>query len=139
MKTIKGGCLCNQIRYQIFKKPLFTSVCHCKNCQKQCGTAFSIILVVERNSIKIEGDLSIYIDRGDSGNEVLRKFCKNCGSPILSEIDATPHLYFLKAGTLDDAKNLSPTREIYVKNKLKCLSVIQNTEQYKSGYFARKN
>ena len=118
---------------------MFTSVCHCKNCQRQCGTAFSIILVIERNSIKIEGDLSIYIDRGDSGNEVLRKFCKNCGSPILSEIDATPHLYFLKAGTLDDAKNLSPTREIYVKNKLKCLSAIQNTEQYKSGYFARKN
>ena len=139
MKKMEGGCLCGQIRYEIDNEPLFTSICHCKNCQKQCGTAFSILLVVERKKLKIQGKLNVYLDKGDSGNNVQRKFCGQCGSPILSEISTASHLYFLKAGTLDNTKNLSPSREIYTNSKLNCLNIINNAEQYELGYFVKKN
>ena len=43
-KTIKGGCLCGQVRYTANAEPAFTGVCHCKNCQKQAGSAFSIVV-----------------------------------------------------------------------------------------------
>ncbi|MEC8526956.1 MAG: aldehyde-activating protein, partial [Pseudomonadota bacterium] len=36
-----GGCLCGQVRYETKADPLMTGVCHCKNCQKQAGSAFS--------------------------------------------------------------------------------------------------
>ena len=36
-----GGCLCGQVRYETKAEPMMTGVCHCKNCQKQAGSAFS--------------------------------------------------------------------------------------------------
>jgi len=131
MKKIEGGCLCGQVRYEINNEPLFTSICHCKNCQKQCGTAFSILIGVEKKQLNIKGKLKIFNDRGDSGNKVLRKFCENCGSPIISEVALAPNLYFIKAGTLDNSKNLSPTKEIYTNNRLNCLNMINDADQYK--------
>ena len=63
MKKIEGGCLCGQVRYEINNAPLFTSICHCKNCQKQCGTAFSILIGVEKKQLNIKGKLKIFNDR----------------------------------------------------------------------------
>ena len=31
--TIKGGCSCGQVRYQLTQDPLFTHACHCTDCQ----------------------------------------------------------------------------------------------------------
>jgi len=44
MREMTGGCLCGQVRYSANADPAFIGVCHCKNCQKQTGTAFSIRL-----------------------------------------------------------------------------------------------
>src|SRR3974390_745785 len=41
MPEMRGGCLCGQIRYSANAEPVLLAVCHCKNCQKQAGTAFS--------------------------------------------------------------------------------------------------
>ena len=38
---IEGGCLCGKVRYSADAEPTFVAVCHCKNCQKGTGTAFS--------------------------------------------------------------------------------------------------
>ena len=37
-----------------------------------------------------------------------RKFCGQCGSPIMSDVEAIPNMDFLKAGTLDDTSWLKP-------------------------------
>jgi hypothetical protein len=44
---------------------------------------------------------------------VQRKFCGNCGSPIMSYVQAMPDLEFVKAGTLDDTGWLDPTVELW--------------------------
>ena len=43
---IEGGCLCGKVRYSADAEPAFVGVCHCKNCQKGTGTAFSYRLPV---------------------------------------------------------------------------------------------
>jgi len=88
-----------------------TAVCHCENCQRQTGTAFSIIVGVPKGAITIENDESLgeYLDHGEAGGAVRRKFCKNCGSPILSAVDSAPDLEIIKAGTLNDKSWLNPT------------------------------
>ncbi|TAL03076.1 MAG: GFA family protein [Rhodospirillaceae bacterium] len=111
--AIEGGCLCGAVRYQISGKPVATAVCHCKNCQKQSGTAFSIVFSVKAKELSVDGALSTFEDVGSSGAPVLRKFCGKCGSPILSEIAALSHLRFIKAGTLDDTSWLKPQIHIW--------------------------
>jgi hypothetical protein len=110
MSQLNGGCLCGGVRYDCDAAPLFTAVCQCRNCQKQAGTAFSVIVAVPRGALHVHGDsLASYADRGDdSGQPVIRYFCRNCGSPIKSEVAAAPAMDFIKAGTLDDVSWLAP-------------------------------
>ena len=61
----------------------------------------------------MQGALKTFNDLGDSGQTVYRRFCPECGSPILSEADALPGVAIIKAGTLDDTSWLKPGMEIF--------------------------
>jgi hypothetical protein len=114
MGDMVGGCLCGRTRYRISAPALFTAACHCSHCQKQSGGAFSVNLGVPRESLTLEGaPLSVYRDTGESGLAVVRKFCGNCGSPIVSELEAAPAISFVKAGTLDDVSGVKPQLDIW--------------------------
>mgnify|MGYP001033243912 FL=1 len=132
MNKIEGGCLCGKIKYYSKIDPLFTTVCHCSHCQKQSGTVFSIIIGVNRKSLHISGDLKCYEDIGNSGKPVYRKFCGNCGSPIISDVSAVPDLLFIKAGTINNIKALKPTKEIWTDHKLDCIIINGIKEKYKT-------
>jgi hypothetical protein len=110
---LKGGCLCGQLRYAAEAEPLMTLLCHCKNCQKQSGGAFSVNICIPMAALTFHGTLKTYEDHGDSGNMVLRRFCPDCGSPIMSEIAASPGLAILKAGSLDDTVDVNPAMEFF--------------------------
>ena len=113
MSQIVGGCLCGNIRYTCEAEPMMMAICHCKNCQKQTSTSFSILVAVPKGSLNIGGELSAYNDQGSSGQAVIRKFCGKCGSPILSDVAALPTMDFLKAGTLDDTSWLKPEAQLW--------------------------
>jgi hypothetical protein len=86
-----------------------TAVCHCSHCQTQTSSAFSILVAVPKGSLQIGGEpLGAYETQGESGQPVIRKFCPNCGSAIVSDITVTPDLEWIKAGTLDDTSWLQP-------------------------------
>jgi hypothetical protein len=113
MREMRGGCLCGQVRYSATAEPAFVAVCHCKNCQKQAGTAFSVNVGIPKSAMSIQGRLKTYHDRGDSGQPVLRNFCPECGSPISSDVAVMPQMTFIKAGTLDDTSWLEPKMHVY--------------------------
>lgn len=113
MTNLVGGCLCGKIRYSSNSEPFMTALCHCKNCQKQAGTAFSVVVGVPKPSLTITGTPKSFADTGESGKPVHRNFCPDCGSPITTVVDAMPDLIFIKAGTLDDTSKLKPTMEIF--------------------------
>lgn len=113
MQRISGGCLCGAVRYSADTDPAFTAVCHCKNCQKQTGTSSSVIVGIPAGALSVSGPLKTFMDVGDSGQAVHRRFCPHCGSPIQTDVAAMPALTFIKAGTLDDTGWLEPTMEIY--------------------------
>lgn len=110
---LTGGCLCGKVRYRADVEPATTAICHCTNCQRQSGSAFSVNVMLPEASLEIEGTLSTFIDKGDSGNTVDRKFCPACGSPIFSDPAAMPGIIGLKAGTLDDHSAIKPGLQVY--------------------------
>lgn len=113
MRPMTGGCLCGQIRYSAETEPIVTAICHCKNCQKQAGTAFSVVVGMTSSALSVQGSLKTFNDVGASGRSAYRRFCPECGSPILTEVDVMPGLVFLKAGTLDDTSWLCPTMQMW--------------------------
>jgi hypothetical protein len=109
--TREGGCLCGAVRYALDWPPLAQVTCSCRNCQKQSGSAVSVVLVCDRDVVRVSGALSTYDDRGESGQTVHRRFCPTCGSPILTDTPraAAKGWIFVKGGTLDDTSDLAPT------------------------------
>jgi hypothetical protein len=113
MRALTGRCLCGQVQYVANAEPAIIAVCHCKNCQKQTGTAFSVIVGIPKAALSINGKLKRFHDTGDSGRTVERNFCPECGSPIISDVAIMSDLTFIKAGTLDDTSWLDPKMHIY--------------------------
>lgn len=74
MSKLAGGCLCGQVRYDCSGEPLMTAVCHCPDCQKQTGTAFSVVVGVPAAALGLHGEVTIYSTTGDSGARVHRHF-----------------------------------------------------------------
>lgn len=114
MGKIQGGCLCGAVRYKCAAEPVMTAICQCDRCQRQSGSAFSVNVGIPKGSLEYTGDLpATYQDKGSSGLPVHRRFCAKCGSPIVSEVAATPKLDWLKSGTLDDKSWLQPQVSIW--------------------------
>lgn len=113
MTDTTGGCLCGSIKYSFQGAPVMTGVCHCRDCQKQTGTSFSIIQGVPREALKVTGTPKVIATRGISGGAVQRHFCGDCGSPLYSLVDEVPALAFLKAGTLDEVSTLAPQFQVW--------------------------
>ena len=109
-----GKCLCGAVTYELASDPTMVGICHCTSCQRQAGSAFSILAGVPRAALSVSGDaLKTYEDEAESGNTVLRKFCGECGSPIYSDPSPTAEMVFVKAGTLDDTSDLKPQFHVW--------------------------
>ena len=54
---IEGGCNCGAVRYRLTGKPMVVAVCHCSNCRRQSGSAFSVNVVLRDDAIGIVGEV----------------------------------------------------------------------------------
>jgi hypothetical protein len=116
-RSFEGGCACGAIRYKASAEPAFVAHCHCKDCQKMTGAQMATVAGVAADAFSLEqGEPKVYITKGDSGANVYRSFCSNCGSTLFSTADAMAGMYFVEAGSLDDASWLEPTSHIYTSS-----------------------
>lgn len=127
-----GHCLCGNIQYEADTDIRSTSVCHCTDCQRQTGTTNSLVIEVEEKALTVTGDsLKTFITVGtDHGTNTHRSFCGNCGSPIVSRIDAFPGTVFVKAGTLNDTTWLNPTEELWCRSAQAWVQPIPGAKRY---------
>jgi len=113
----EGGCTCSAVRYRITGEPVFLTLCHCSECQRQSGSAFGMSMRVRRADVTLtRGELKHWVRTADSGNRVGLCFCAECGVRIWHEPSEAEFVH-LKAGTLDDTSILKPQYEGWVKRK----------------------
>src|SRR4051794_23968686 len=103
MGKLDGRCLCGAVEYSCEADPLFMAVCHCRDCQRQTGSAFSVVVGAPEQAFELQGELAEHVTVGDDhGRNVHRRFCPACGSPVLTQSEGLPGVVVIKAGTLDD-------------------------------------
>ena len=123
MASLQGGCLCGKVRYTVSADPVFAGVCHCKDCQKGSGSAFSMVMAVPEPGLAITGATTTYASLADSGKEKSRRFCPTCGSPITAEASVMPGIVMVEVGTLDDPEAAELGMHIYCRSKLGWVAV----------------
>jgi len=113
MASFNGGCMCGAVRYHAEADPIFSGVCHCTNCQRATGSAFSCVIAVPKPALAITGETREFRHKGDSGKDVITTFCPVCATRLTSEATVMAGVAMLEVGTLDDRSVFDPQVHIY--------------------------
>ncbi|CAI4213909.1 unnamed protein product [Parascedosporium putredinis] len=118
MTSYDGHCNCGGIEVSLPQAPSTVIACHCLNCRRT-GGPYSINYIVEESdaSIKeITSVLTLYSDKNTfSGNEIVRQFCNNCGSSVLTRSPAFPGKLIVKASLFDHIP--SEKKELFAEER----------------------
>ena len=113
--VMTGGCLCGGVRYESVGEPGFALLCHCRDCQRQSGSAYAAGWRVPAAGFRVtRGKPRLFVKPADSGNEITRAFCADCGSTLFLRVSTRPDLVAIRVGTLDDPSGFRPEANIFV-------------------------
>jgi hypothetical protein len=117
--SLEGGCACRAVRYRLGSAPMFVHCCHCRDCQRQTGSAFVLNALIETDRITLlAGDPAPIEVPTDSGHPHDIYRCPVCQTALWSDYGRRPALRFVRVGTLDDPDALPPDVHIYTRSKL---------------------
>lgn len=111
-----GSCQCGQIQYTVEGESLMTYACHCKDCQKRTGSAFSMGAVYPLTALSVTGELTAWKRVSDDGHSNTRFSCSGCGNIIYGVGSATASIIKLQPGTLDASENVTIDAHIWTRS-----------------------
>ena len=117
--NLEGGCACGAVRYQLASPPMFVNCCHCRDCQRQTGSAFVVNAVIETDRIAlVSGRPEPVPVPTESGrpHDIYR--CAICHTAVWSDYGRRPSLRFVRVGTLDEPAALPPDAHIFTRSRL---------------------
>jgi hypothetical protein len=114
---LTGGCPCGASRYEVTAMPLLVYACHCTECQRWSGSAFSVSMPVASKAFRLtQGEPRPWRRVGASGVRSTYWFCGDCGGRIYGERDRRPDIVAVRAGTLDDTSWVRPVAHVYMRS-----------------------
>jgi len=114
---LTGGCPCEAVRFVVNAMPLLVYACHCRECQRWSGSAFSLSMPVLADSFALTcGKPKPWRRTGASGVESTYWFCSDCGGRAYGQRDARPDIIAVRAGTLDDTSWLRPVAHVFMRS-----------------------
>ena len=113
-ETLKGGCLCGAVQYEISGEIQRFSHCHCRRCRKATGTghASNVLVSPESSLTWSAGEQLLKRYKVPEAQRFYNCFCSQCGSPLprtVPELDAV----LIPAGSLDTEPSVQPGGRIF--------------------------
>ncbi|SHF56147.1 Uncharacterized conserved protein [Kaistia soli DSM 19436] len=114
-----GGCLCGAVRFELDGEPFLIGVCHCADCRKESGSAFTFYAKWPRAAFRVTGETRTYAGRD---------FCPACGARLFNLHAEDVEL---RVGSLDEAPTTigSPSQEGWIKRRETWLAPIGGASQ----------
>src|SRR4026207_1305817 len=137
----EGGWSCGAVRYRLTSEPLFVHCCHCRNCQRQTGSAYVINVLIQADRVELTSgrqpaapavttarigagrvELTAGVPRAvdvprDDGSAQRIHRCPECQVAVYSEY-GRPEVRFVRGGTLEQPSSVAPDVHIFTKSKL---------------------
>jgi hypothetical protein len=110
-----GGCLCGAVRYRLASAPFDAGWCHCRTCQLNSGSPAMAFASVPVADYVIERGEPATVKSSDFGH---RRFCRECGTPLLMQVDHQPETVDFSLATLDDPARVTPTFHIFYASRI---------------------
>ena len=125
-----GGCACGAVRYRVLGKPIVSSVCHCKFCQKRLASAFAILAVFPEESVEVtQGGVAECEYRSDESGRWLRmRFCPKCGTTVSHTSQIRRGYRVVAVPTLDEQDWFEIDRHIWTRSKMPWVTIPEGVE-----------
>ena len=135
---LAGGCACGAVRYRLGSAPMFVHCCHCRDCQRQTGCAFVLNALIETDRVELLQGTTARVDvpRDDGTAQAIFR-CPTCQIALFSEY-GSPGLRFVRGGTLDDPRGITPDVHIYTRSKVGWVALPEGIPAYDEYYPTKK-
>ena len=113
--SAEGSCYCGALSVSV-KAPLRPPInCHCGQCRRLSGAAFTTWLTLRRDEVAVAGHASLTTFAPTVN--LVRHFCSVCGSHVYTTDTRLPKAMGLPAGLFADALVPTPSGEYFVDDK----------------------
>jgi hypothetical protein len=93
-------------------------MCHCIECQRRTGSAFSVAVFYERGRVRVaRGSSETFERESASGYPVTFHFCRRCGSNVWWEPARIPELVGVAIGAFGDPSFPQPEQSVWTQYK----------------------
>ncbi len=131
MKELHGRCLCGAVEYAVADDFKYMGFCHCSECRKFSGSAFSAMGGVTAASFRVlKGHESIA--HYNKSKDTVLGFCRACGSSLYAQ-KPQKGMVHLRLGTLDEAPSVKPQFHSYVGSKVPWHHIGDDLPQFEAG------
>jgi len=132
---LEGGCSCGAVHYRLTAAPMFVHCCHCRDCQRQTGSAFALNALIETDCVEVlSGAPEPVAMPTESGrpHDIYR--CPKCRIAVWSDYGRRGVLRFVRVGTLDDPSVITPDVHIYTRSKLPWVTLPEGVPAFETYY-----
>ena len=109
----EATCTCGQLKAMCRGEPAKVSLCHCIDCQRRTGSAFSIAAFYLKPDMTPSGESRVYSRDADSGYGIDFHFCPNCGGTLFWYPARMPELVAVAPGGFGDPDFPAPVQAVY--------------------------
>ena len=129
MTARDASCGSGALTAHVEGDPVRISVCHCLDCKRRTGSAFSWNATFPAAEVKVEGEYKTFERGSDDGYWGRHHFCPTCGVAVFYEIERRPGMISIPVGVFSDPDFPPPTIEVYVERRCPWLSRLAPEEQ----------
>ena len=125
---LKGSCLCGSVRLTVPDDFAYFGACHCSECRKFSGSAFSAVAGIPYDDLLVvsgESDIRYYA-KSETGTLA---FCGNCGSSLFGKRSDIKMIH-LRVGVLDDVPAQSLNYHVFVGSKATWHTIGDDLKQF---------
>lgn len=117
MRIREARCACGALSARAEGDPVRLSVCHCRDCKRRTGSAFSWNATYAADRVGLSGAFKTFTRGSDDGFWVRHNFCAECGVTICYEIERRPNMISIPAGAFADPDLPAPGIEVYEERR----------------------
>jgi hypothetical protein len=115
MTSIRGSCLCGDVRFEVAGPFPKLYQCHCSLCRKQGGSVSNTGLIVAAEKFRwLAGESSI--GKWQRATGFRSYFCQRCGAPVPNPLRDTGYVW-VPSGLIDDEEALEIGAQLYLASR----------------------
>ena len=111
-----GGCRCDALRFRVAGRPLLTTACHCRGCQRMSGSAFALGTTVFDHDFEVTAGFPVLGGLKSGAEEHM--FCPTCMTWVYTKGEAHGNLVVVRSTLFDETGWIMPFLEVNTAERL---------------------